>query len=146
MMHKANRYFLIVFLFACSVAANAQSKPTFIVQGDAVKKEIVEHTGYLENSKITVVNTSDEPIYLEWETVSNTFPKSWDCSMCQHGKCQIGIPKGSIFKKLDSQQEGFIAIHVLPDKYSGSGTVKFKIYDKEHPEYYKILTFSVKVL
>lgn len=139
------RYFILILSFMCT-AAHAQSRGTFMVQGDSVKKELVEHTGYLENSKMTVVNTSDKPIYLEWQTISNTFPQAWDCSMCQHGKCQIGIPKGSVFKRLNPGQEGFIAIHVLPEQHPGAGTVKFKLYDKEHPEYYKILTFSVKVL
>ncbi len=146
MTHKTSWYFIFIFSFICTAAANAQSERTFIIKGDSVKKEIIGHTAYLENSKITVINTSDKSIYLEWETISNTFPLAWDCSMCQHGKCQIGIPKGSVFKKLDPGQEGFIAIHVLPEQHSGAGCVKFKLYDKEHPKFYKVLTFTVKVL
>jgi hypothetical protein len=66
--------------------------------------------------------------------------------MCQHGACQIGIPKGSVFNKLNADQQGFIAIHVIPTNRVGNGTVKFKIYDKANPDYVKILTFDVEVL
>ena len=108
--------------------------------------ETVSKNGNLDVSKIKVENLTSYPIFLKWETVSNTFPKEWDCSMCQHGKCQIGIPNGSEFKKLDSYKEGFVAIHVLPAKHSGKGQVKFKIYDVKHPDEFEIITFNVEVL
>lgn len=138
--------YLLWLVLTLPIGLWAKDGRTFIIKGDSTQNELVEHNGYLENSKITLINTSDKAIYIVWETILNTFPKVWDCSMCQHGKCQIGIPKGAVFKKLDAGREGFIAIHVLPQKNAGSGCVKFKIYDKEHPEYFKVLTFSVKVL
>jgi|GEM_PF-2363061 len=142
---KISNWVLLVSL-ACSIKANSQKSKTFAIKGESIKTEVVEHGSNLENSIITVVNVSDKPIYLEWETISNTFPSTWDCSMCQHGKCQIGIPKRSVFKKLNAGEEGFIAIHVLPQNKSGSGQVKFKIYDKASPEKYEVLTFRVKVM
>ncbi|WP_268846116.1 hypothetical protein [Flavobacterium aestivum] len=123
-----------------------QNKPTFSVVGNATNKESLLRNKRLDVSKIKVENISNKPIYLVWETVSNTFPKEWDCSMCQHGACQIGIPKGSAFNKLNADQQGFIAIHVIPDNRVGNGIVKFKIYDKANPDYVKILTFEVEVL
>lgn len=124
----------------------AQNKPTFSVVGNAINKESLLKNKRLDVSKIKVENISNKPIFLVWETVSNTFPKEWDCSMCQHGACQIGIPKGSVFSKLNPDQQGFIAIHVIPVNKIGNGTVKFKIYDKANPAYSKILTFEVEVL
>ncbi|OUL61017.1 hypothetical protein [Flavobacterium sp. AJR] len=124
----------------------AQNKPTFSVVGNAINKESLLKNKRLDVSKIKVENISNKPIFLVWETVSNTFPKEWDCSMCQHGACQIGIPKESVFSKLNPDQQGFIAIHVIPVNKIGNGTVKFKIYDKANPAYSKILTFEVEVL
>ena len=124
----------------------AQSDATFKVVGDASNTVQVANDGKLDISKIKVKNITNEPIYLEWKTVTNTFPSEWDCSMCQHGACQIGIPSGSIFKKLNADQQGFIAIHVLPKKVSGKGLVQFKLYDKNNPSYFKILSFEVEVL
>ncbi|CAI2769080.1 hypothetical protein [Flavobacterium collinsii] len=138
-------FFYCMLLFSFS-ASFAQSKPTFSVVGTAVNKESVLKNKRLDISKIKVENISNKPIYLVWETVSNTFPKEWDCSMCQHGACQIGIPKGSAFNKLNPDQQGFIAIHVIPANKIGNGTVKFKIYDKANPNYAQILTFEVEVL
>lgn len=135
----------LVLLFCFSVSF-AQKKPTFSVVGDATNKESLQKNKRLDISKIKVANISNKPIYLAWETVSNTFPKEWDCSMCQHGACQIGIPKGSAFNKLNADQQGFIAIHVIPANKSGIGILKFKIYDKANPDYFKILTFEVNVL
>lgn len=135
----------IILLFA-SLNSFAQSKATFSVVGNATNKESLQKNKRLDISKIKVENISNKPIYLVWETVSNTFPKEWDCSMCQHGACQIGIPKGSAFNKLNADQQGFIAIHVIPANKSGNGIVKFKIYDKANPSYAKILTFEVDVL
>lgn len=136
-------YLLILFSFSVSFA---QSKPTFSVVGNATNKESLPKNKRLDISKIKVENISNKPIYLVWETVSNTFPKEWDCSMCQHGACQIGIPKGSAFNKLNADQQGFIAIHVIPSNKTGNGIVKFKIYDKANPDYAKILIFEVDVL
>jgi hypothetical protein len=136
-------YLFILFSFSVSFA---QSKPTFSVVGNATNKESLPKNKRLDISKIKVENISNKPIYLVWETVSNTFPKEWDCSMCQHGACQIGIPKGSAFNKLNADQQGFIAIHVIPSNKTGNGIVKFKIYDKANPDYAKILTFEVDVL
>lgn len=124
----------------------AQQKPTFSIVGSDNNKEILHKNKRLDISKIKVENISNKPIYLVWETISNTFPKEWDCSMCQHGACQIGIPKGSSFSKLNPDQQGFIAIHVIPANTVGHGIVKFKIYDKNNPGYAKIMTFDVQVL
>jgi hypothetical protein len=137
-------FYSLLLLFSFS-AAFAQ-KPTFSVVGNATNKESLQKNKRLDISKIKVENISNKPIYLVWETISNTFPKEWDCSMCQHGACQIGIPKGSAFNKLNADQQGFIAIHVLPASKTGNGTVKFKIYDKANPNYAEILTFQVEVL
>ncbi|TGD57881.1 hypothetical protein [Flavobacterium humi] len=142
-MKKSFLYLIVLFSFSCSFA---QKKPTFSVVGNATNKESLLKGKRLDLSKIKVENISDKPIYLVWETVSNTFPKEWDCSMCQHGACQIGIPKGSAFSKLNADQQGFIAIHVIPANKIGTGTVKFKIYDKANPAYTEILTFEVEVL
>jgi len=142
-MKKIFFYLIILFSFSCSFA---QNKPTFSVVGNPTNKEKLLKNKRLDISKIKVENISNKPIYLVWETVSNTFPKEWDCSMCQYGACQIGIPKGSAFNKLNADQQGFIAIHVIPVNKSGNGIVKFKIYDKANPDYAKILTFEVEVL
>lgn len=142
-MKKLLLHLIILLYFSCS---SAQSKPTFLVVGKATNKESVLKNKRLDISKIKVENISNAPIYLVWETVSNTFPKEWDCSMCQHGACQIGIPKGSAFSKLNADQQGFIAIHVIPSNKTGNGIVKFKIYDKANPDYTQILTFEVDVL
>ena len=135
------KHLSLFVLFLISFHVYSQS---FKIKGEAIKTERVAKDGKLEISKINVVNTSDKPIYLEWKTVSNTFPKGWDCSMCQHGACQIGIPKGSVFKKLNPDQEGFIAIHVIPKNIPGKGKVKFKIYNRDNPKQYATLTFIVE--
>ncbi|MFD2940804.1 hypothetical protein [Flavobacterium notoginsengisoli] len=137
--------FYLAILLVVSFAS-AQTKPTFSVVGNATNKESVSKNKRLDISKIKVENISNQPIYLVWETVSNTFPKEWDCSMCQHGACQIGIPKGSAFSKLNADQQGFIAIHVIPSSKTGNGIVKFKIYDKANPDYAQILTFEVDAI
>lgn len=142
-MKKIFFYCILLVSFSASFA---QSRATFSVVGNATNKESLLKNKRLDISKIKVENISNKPIYLVWETVSNTFPREWDCSMCQHGACQIGIPKGSVFNKLNPDQQGFIAIHVLPENKKGTGTVKFKIYDKANPDYAKILTFEVEVL
>lgn len=138
-------FFTIIILLSLSNSF-AQNKPTFSVVGNATNKESLLKNKRLDVSKIKVENISNKPIYLVWETIFNTFPKEWDCSMCQHGACQIGIPKGSVFNKLNADQQGFIAIHVIPTNRVGNGIVKFKIYDKANPDYVKILTFEVEVL
>lgn len=135
-----------IILFFFSFIGFTQGKPTFSVVGNATNKESLTKDKRLDISKIKVENTSNKPIYLAWETIYNSFPKEWDCSMCQHGACQIGIPKGSVFNKLNADQQGFIAIHVIPAQKTGKGVVKFKIYDKANPEYSEILTFEVEVL
>jgi hypothetical protein len=135
-----------IILFFSFFIGFAQGKSTFSVVGNAINKESLTKGKRLDISKIKVENTSDKPIYLVWETVYNSFPKEWDCSMCQHGACQIGIPKGSVFNKLNADQQGFIAIHVIPAQKTGKGVVKFKIYDKANPEYSEIHTFEVEVL
>lgn len=137
--------FYSIILLSFSLAFS-QSKPTFSVVGNAINKESLSKNKRLDISKIKVENISNKPIYLVWETIYNTFPKEWDCSMCQHGACQIGIPKGSVFNKLNADQQGFIAIHVIPAKKAGKGVVKFKIYDKANPDYSEILTFEVEAL
>lgn len=136
-------YLLFLFAFAKTLA---QQTPTFSIVGNDSNKETLTKDKRLDISKIKVVNISNKPIYLVWETISNTFPKQWDCSMCQHGACQIGIPKGSSFSKLNPDQQGFIAIHVIPENTAGHGIVKFKIYDKNNPTFAKIMTFEVQVL
>lgn len=138
-------FLLLLFLLPCSWLLLAQAPATFVVVGENTNREIVAKGGRLDISKIKVENITKNTIYLAWETISNTFPRAWDCSMCQHGDCQIGIPEGSEFKALRADQQGFIAIHVMPGNHSGEGVVKFKIYDKEHPEVYETLTFEVEV-
>lgn len=138
-------FFLSFYLLALSFLLARQSTTSFKVVGEDTNREVVAKGGRLDISKIKVENITKRTIYLAWETVSNTFPEAWDCSMCQHGDCQIGIPKGSEFKALRADQQGFIAIHVMPGNQSGEGIVKFKIYDRDHPEFFETLTFEVEV-
>lgn len=140
------KYYLVLSLLFMFNIVHGQTNKTFKIKGEAVRTEVVVNNGNLDISKIKIENISNKAIYLKWETISNTFPKEWDCSMCQHGACQIGIPKGSVFNKLNADQQGFIAIHVIPAQKTGKGVVKFKIYDKANPEYSEILTFEVEVL
>ncbi|MBT8234499.1 MAG: hypothetical protein HKO66_02300 [Saprospiraceae bacterium] len=135
---------LLLFVFF-SQSLIGQKAPTFKVVGESLNKEVVEAGKRLDVSKINVENISDMPIFLKWKTVHNSFPKAWDCSMCQHGKCQIGIPEGSSFKKLNPDQQGYIAIHVMPGDKSGKGVVTFKIYDIENPDFHENITFEVEV-
>ena len=144
-MIRKMRCALVLLLVVVAVHVHGQVGCTFAIKGDSVSNEVLDKDGYLENARLAVVNTSGKPVYLAWETMANTFPAGWDCSMCQHGKCQIGIPSGSVFKKLDAGQEGFIAIHVLPGGISGAGSVQFRIFDKEQPDCSRTLTFYVKV-
>jgi len=137
---------IALILLCCTIQLTAQSDKTFVVKGNSINHDNIPTNGKLDISKISVVNVSNKAIFLEWETVSNTFPKGWDCSMCQHGACQIGIPKGSIFKQLNPDQEGYIAIHVMPQNNIGNGQVKFKIYDRDHPDFFEIITFNVDAL
>ncbi len=135
---------LFLFTLFYSLSIYAQEKATFKIIGNPTNIERLARNKRLDISKIKVENISNQPIYLEWETILNTFPKEWDCSMCQHGNCQIGIPKGSVFKKLQPDQQGFIAIHVIPKKHISKAIVQFKLYDKANPEYFEILTFNVE--
>ncbi|CAM1373232.1 hypothetical protein [Tenacibaculum xiamenense] len=139
---------ILLLLFSLGLVAivSGQNNPTFKIVGNDLNKESLSKEERLEISKINVENISDEPIFLKWETIYNSFPKEWDSSMCQHGACQIGIPKGSSFKKLNPDQQGFIAIHVMSPKKKGKGVVKFKIYDTSNPSYFEILTFEVAFL
>jgi hypothetical protein len=139
------KYYLVLSLLFMFNIVHGQTNKTFKIKGEAVRTEVVVNNGNLDISKIKIENISNKAIYLKWETISNTFPKEWDCSMCQHGACQIGIPAGSEFKKLNSNEDGFIAIHVMPQKISGEGTVKFKVYDKNKPDDFEVITFNVTV-
>jgi len=137
---------MLFFVLCLTYSLSAQEAPTFKIVGSSTNSESVQKGKRLDNSKINIENISDGPIYLKWETVYNSFPDGWDCSMCQHGKCKIGIPEGSVFKKLNADQQGFIAIHVLPGDYTGKGIVTFKVYDKDNPDYSRQINFEVEVL
>jgi hypothetical protein len=131
-------FFLLLLL---GMQLRAQNDLTFKVYGDSVKHESFSASGRLEISKILVQNIADKPIFLEWKTVENSFPKGWDCGMCQHGACQIGIPKGSEFRALNPDQQGFIALHIIPNGLKGKGKVTFLVRDRHRPKEGLRITF-----
>jgi hypothetical protein len=133
---------LLAFLSQSYVVKDA----TFAVAGGDTRKEVLKKEGKLDISEIRIKNTSNQPIRIKWTRIENTLPDYWDYSMCAYGKCQVGIPSGSVFKSIKPGDEGFIAVHVFPKKRTGEGKVVFELSDIDNPNYLKRITFLVSVV
>ncbi|MBL4625073.1 MAG: hypothetical protein JKY42_08035 [Flavobacteriales bacterium] len=118
---------------------------TFEIVGSDIQVEVLKKSSELDISEIKIKNTSDQPIRIKWTRIENTFPDYWDYSMCAYGSCQIGIPKGAVFKEIKPGEVGFIALHVFPKNKTGEGRVVFELTDLEKPGYSKKIIFQVTV-
>ncbi len=99
----------------------------------------------ISNSSITLLNTSNQDLNIEWLRDSINLTKGWDYSICMYGKCLPGVPEAGSFKTLKPQEEGFIKFHIIPQGITGKGIVRFKVYNKADAEDFEILTFEIHV-
>ncbi len=135
--------FGLLLTFGIVLQSFVGSKNTFKIIGKAKLVERISAAEKLDISQIEFKNTSKKAIKLKWTTLENTFPETWDYSMCAYGFCQIGIPEKGNMKELAAGSTGFIAVHVLPAKHKGEGTVKFKVSNINDDSDFEIIEFQI---
>ena len=139
--------FLIIIASVFFYSFTQPPKPTFKVVGKALNNETFKKNGKLDKSEIFIKNISNHPIQIEWKNTKNTMPPNWDYSMCAYGRCHIGIPKTSSFKKMIAPgEEGFIILHVFPKGASGSALVEFELFDIKQPAFKKKIKFNLQAI
>jgi len=134
---------LITFLTFSSLTYLPDS---FVIISSPVQNISIKSNDGITNAGITLKNTSNDTITIEWVRESNTLIKGWDYSICVYGKCLPGVPEQGAFRTLKPQEEGFLKLHIIPHGITGSGSVQFKVFDKTLPDDFEILTFKVEVI
>ena len=106
--------FIISGLIGIISISLTERQYNFKIIGGNERFDVIAVGGKLDISEFEIKNISDKSLQLNWRTVDNSLPSSWDYSMCAYGECQIGIPKGAKLKVIEPNKKGFIALHVFP--------------------------------
>jgi hypothetical protein len=121
------KVFYIIMLFGCllnrmTAQLSYSYSPTTTITAVA---PLNESTPF----KITITNTSNSKLVLNWVKVSNTLPALWQYTTCDNVSCYGYVPNG--LKTMDTIAIGgtsFLDLTVEPLNELGSGQVKLYVY------------------
>ena len=88
-------------------------------------------------------NSSKDSLVIGYERLSVTFPSGWDYSLCVYGTCFTGLPEKGEMNPIPPDEDGFFGLNVNPSGISGSGAIRYKLYNTKNPSQYDIITWIV---
>jgi len=74
------------------------------------------------------VNTGSNPIVLKYERLDSNMVAGWDLSLCDYGHCIPGLPMSGTMDTVPVGGQGFLGLNIDPYSISGSGWVKYFVY------------------
>lgn len=125
---------LIIFVFALMFSfsvASAQSAFT-LDPGNSISETVnvmPNDSGYADMT-IYLKNSQNQPLILEWKTISNTLPTNWDVQLCDWTKCFSSVIAGRVMDTISTGGQGFIKLTVGPiyPNTIGSGQCVFDVW------------------
>lgn len=94
---------------------------------------------------IDQINTGSSPIILKWEFVSDNMNPAWDLSICDFAHCYPGLPLSGTMDTVPVGGKGFIDLNIDTYTTSGTGYVKYYVYQDGFYANGDTITFIVNV-
>ncbi|MBI3134735.1 MAG: T9SS type A sorting domain-containing protein [Bacteroidetes bacterium] len=126
-------------LLICSISDFALSQS--ISFSPAMQSENSVSLTYYDTEYIFITNEGAETISLSFELIENTLPQEWSVSGCTNIICYPGVPDDGIFGEVSPGGQAYIATNLGTNDVAGSGQIRYRIFDKVHPEINDTLTF-----
>jgi hypothetical protein len=87
-----------------------------------------------ESFNIEIETPIEQDIQFKWELVSNTFPESWETSICDYTSCYVGIPADGTMVPYTATEasngtHGFVKMNLTTALNNGTGKVEMYVYD-----------------
>ncbi|MCB9234406.1 MAG: T9SS type A sorting domain-containing protein [Bacteroidia bacterium] len=122
--------FVFAILFSLSVA-NAQS--AFSVDpGTTVSETVTVNPNDSVYTDLTIhlKNETNNPLVLEWKTMSNTLPSAWNLQLCDWTKCFSDVIPGRVMDTIGVGVTGFMKLSIGPiyPNTVGSGSCIFDVW------------------
>lgn len=87
-----------------------------------------------------------ESYVLAWELLEEDMNQFWDYSLCDYNTCYFDIPEGSTMEELKTGDiPAFFKLNLIPGGFTGTGTIKLRVYDRDKPSVSDTVTFKVNI-
>ena len=133
----------ILILFTVLFAANSFAQTYSVSPANTVTTNVQLNTFTI--IPIKQINTGSSSIILKWDYVSDNMNVSWDLSICDFAHCYPGLPLSGTMDTVPVGGKGFIDLNIDPFNFSGSGYVKYYVYQDGFYANGDTLTFIVNV-
>ena len=88
-------------------------------------------------------NISGAPLNLGWTLIQNGLVAGWDFSLCDYTTCYAGFPASGTMTTVPDSGQGFLGVNVDPTNISGTGIVRFYVFDVTDPNGGDTLTWNI---
>ncbi|MCB0806953.1 MAG: T9SS type A sorting domain-containing protein [Bacteroidales bacterium] len=133
--------FYALFVLSVLISWSVKSQHFIFEPTDNYEDEInlnsyTEHRVYMKNLTGGILTLSWERIYLD-------FPIEWNVTTCDNGGCYTAIPESGTMQPIQDTTRAFLELTINAADRTGTGIVKFNVYDYKHPDQADTLTFTI---
>jgi hypothetical protein len=138
---------LISIAFICSFfCLKALGQSFAIIPNKTAEVSLSIPISDYEVTAIYVQNISANPLFLGWELLESTLLDNWDYSLCDLGQCYAGIPNGGTMNTIAPGDSGFLKMNFSPELTSGTGVVKFLVFNLDNNTEKDTVAFSYNII
>ena len=134
------KFFALAFALLCW--GNTLSGQTFFpVPGPVLEKELAY--GQANECYIFFDNPSGDTLQLRWRIFSESKPAEWTIDLCDYGLCYTGIPPNGTMNPVYDTIQPYLKLIVQPDSTPGSAWLWFRVFEKDNPDNFMEVYFSL---
>ena len=135
------RYTILTLSILFTLATYAQEVQV-LPQNHFIEEFAPQDYGHIT---VVVKNNSSSSMQIEFETLENSFPGTWEIGLCAGPKCYIGIPSVGDLGIVEAGQAVLLNFNVIFNGNEGEGQVRMRIYNKNNPDVSENLTVQYMV-
>ncbi len=142
-MNQLINYFLLSVAILFMATDNVFSQSYTLLPNDSIQKSGIFED--LETFSITQLNTTSNPIILQWEKVSSYVPTNWEASVCDNSICNISLVDSGTMLPVSPGDYGLLLIHITAHIDTGTAVIKYAVWDSISPSLKDTLTYIFTV-
>ncbi|MDF3026596.1 MAG: hypothetical protein K0S23_903 [Fluviicola sp.] len=132
---------LLVVVFLSTATGSAYSQTYFHSPNNTLVANTTVNNSVTMN--ITQVHPGNDTLQFVWEKLSLSFPADWTATICDNTTCYPSLIDSSTTLPVLPGDDGFMLVHCFPNTNSGTGIIRYLIYEISSPLQVDTLTWII---
>ena len=92
---------------------------------------------------ITQIHPSNDTLNFTWFKIEENIPLEWEAKICDNSFCYNSLINNGVTLPVLPGDDGFLIIHCTPHITSGTGVIRYGIFENENPANIDTLTWII---